>query len=241
MKNKKFIKYSSAIGALLAVSGGAHAVIQPGNIMPGIDGDIILNHNDDYVFIDIDNDNVPDFIAWLGSYSVSYTFSSNSFPTHILERFIEFSATSSFFMENAITYSSSSSFINFFVKNNQQNDVIGPIDNLRYSGFISWFTDPSSVFPFPFFPDFDGVNGDDGYIGVGMTTPDGTNYGWIHVNIGPGCMPVIFDTCVMEHTANMPIAAGNSLPVPILPIASAAGLGIIGLMAALKKRKKVTE
>ncbi|MBN1925997.1 MAG: hypothetical protein JW798_09185 [Prolixibacteraceae bacterium] len=238
----KFTHYAASVGALLAVSGGVHAAIHPGSIMNGPDGDAVLDHHNDAVFIDINNDGLPDFIVEMYSFSGTVTTTTGSITStfHAEDRLVEMMGATSCFIDNSRYYFSSSSYLNIFVRNNPLNNVIGPIDHPNHSGFISWYTDPASIVPFAFQPDFDGTSGDDGYIGVSMITPGGTSYGWIHINIGAESTPVTFDICAMEHTPNKPIVAGNSIPVPLLPIASAAGLGLIGLMAAMKKRKKVT-
>ncbi|MBN1925996.1 MAG: hypothetical protein JW798_09180 [Prolixibacteraceae bacterium] len=228
MKNRKFIRYSSTIGALLAISGGANAIIQPGEILNGVDGDKILDHNFDDLFIDIDNDGTPDFMVGM----IDYSFYISGLSATLIYRGCVITAYSSFYVDNS---SYASNIANKF----SLNQVIGPLNNPYDYGYVSLF---SQLPPSPpvTLPNFDGINGDTGYLGIEKISPSGINYGWIHVNIGPESTPITFDICAMEHTPDKPIVAGNSIPVPLLPIASAAGLGLIGLLAAMKKRKKVT-
>ncbi|MCF8358332.1 MAG: hypothetical protein K9H26_06210 [Prolixibacteraceae bacterium] len=233
-----FFHYAASVGALLAVSGSANAVILPGKFLPiGPYSDAILDHDYDRVFIDLNDDDQPDFLLAFESHT--RTTSTGSTTLFVTERIVDIIAASSCFIDNTLQYIASSS-TNIFARNNQLNDAIGPISYPYDRGIISMYTDPAPSTPIPLTPDFDGTNGDEGYIGVGKTSPEGTYYGWIHITIGPECTPVTFDTCALEYYPNRPIAAGDSTPVPLLPIASAAGLGLIGLMAAMKKRKKVT-
>ncbi|MBN2263257.1 MAG: hypothetical protein JW735_10105, partial [Prolixibacteraceae bacterium] len=69
---------------------------------------------------------------------------------------------------------------------------------------------------------------------------DGIKYGWVQVQISEEGDEVSFINCAMENTPDQPILAGTGSAVPLLPIASAAGLGLIGLFAAMKRRKKLT-
>ncbi|MCF8358334.1 MAG: hypothetical protein K9H26_06220 [Prolixibacteraceae bacterium] len=222
MKNNKFIRYTTTVGALLTVSGGANAVIQPGSIT----GDALLDHVGDEVFIDLDRDGTPDFIGF--AVGVSY----GSIPDWM--EFILYGYASGNFVE---IYSLSTSFSWPMPKINNfnLNDLIGPLSYPYYYGVISHYSAPSPPSP-PTAP-FNPTN-DEGYIGVSMLKPSGTCYGWIQVSIGTEGDAVEFTACALEHRTNDPIVAGNSVPVPLLPIASAAGLGLVGLMAALKKRKK---
>ncbi|MBN1925994.1 MAG: hypothetical protein JW798_09170 [Prolixibacteraceae bacterium] len=222
MGNKKFIRYSSAVGALLAVSGGTHAAITTGRI----DGDAILDHVGDFVYIDLDRDGTPDFVGVAGG--VSY----GSIPDWM--EFVLYGYASG----NLVgIYSLSTSFPwpTPKINNYNLNELIGPLSYTYYFGVISHYSAPSP--PSPPTASFN-PSDDNGYIGVSMIKPQGTCYGWIQISISPSGNAVEFISAALENTPNTPIVAGNSVPVPLLPIASAAGLGLVGLMAALKRRKK---
>lgn len=227
---QKLIKYSSAIGALLAVSG-ANAAIQPGVIMNGQDGDAILDQSIDDVKIDIDGDTNPDFVIYRYGYSgysylsiYNYNGSPSAPPALNAPGF-----TPTNFVEL-----NSESFSSNFVKKFNGGDAIGPLDNPNSWGMISGFSgpgEPSPALNAPF------NNTDNGYIGVSHWNGDAMQYGWIKIDLNNPNEPTVI-ACALENTPNTPIAAGMGTSVPLLPIASATGLGLIGLMAAMKKRKQ---
>lgn len=82
------------------------------------------------------------------------------------------------------------------------------------------------------------------YVGVRFSA-DGTNwhYGWIAIQANPipyssGNFGQVLNYAY-ETTENTPILAGVAgVPVPLLPIASAAGLGLIGLFGAVRARRR---
>ncbi|NLU38276.1 MAG: hypothetical protein GXX78_05230 [Bacteroidales bacterium] len=81
------------------------------------------------------------------------------------------------------------------------------------------------------------------YVGIRFSS-DETNwhYGWIAVQANPlpyssGNFGQVINYAY-ETEVNKPILAGNSVTVPLLPIASAAGLGLVGLFGALRARRK---
>ncbi len=236
MKNK-FTHYAASVGALLAISGGAHAVIQPGTIIKGPDGDAILDHRGDEVLFDLDNDGNPDFIAvaWIDS-SFGPIFSSSYYSYRSF-------ALGSYTYGNLVELNSISS--SFFwsepkLKKFNLNDIIGPFSYGYSYGLITNYSIPvGDPIPTTTPPGTFEYTNDQGYVGIQMFTDSGIKYGWIDVHINSTGNEVGFTGCALEYRPNAPIAAGDSVPVPLLPIASAAGLGLVGLMAALKKRKKV--
>jgi hypothetical protein len=115
------------------------------------------------------------------------------------------------------------------------DDPIGPINSYANNwGYIFSYSGIGKGVPAgPLGANFDG--GDTGFIGVGLDTGSGHHYGWIQIHVGSGGEFVEFMGAAYETSADTPITAGAT--VPLLPIASAAGLGLVGLMAALKRRK----
>ena len=268
MNNKqKLLKYSGAVGALLAVAGTANAYIRPGEILLNydppyappelnFDGDGILNHNQDYVFIDIDRDGKPDFIAMMAM---------NSLSTSSLSPLLDnsYSGYSAFVLMGSYGYSNKYGYVGLnsyyssdssparrsklskpptygFINNYAVGANIGPLAYPNDVGLLTFFSNnepssPSSNIPQPVpFNNF----GDNGYVGVSLENNGGFNYGYIQVDIDVNSQSVEFLSCAIETNSNAPIPAGAAENVPLLPIASAAGLGLIGLMAAMKKRKK---
>jgi hypothetical protein len=243
-KSKKLVRYSTAAAALLAVSGGANAAIVPGTIMTEYDGDTydnILDHFRDFVYIDMNDDGEPDFLAGMSSYSYFGTIYRSALIYGIDGMSIDY--------ENLIALEGSfgprspeplgiPSYP--MVKKYSLNNPIGPLDNPDFVGLISAYSDgggggPQSPPLNPFNP-----SNDEGFIGIQMDNDGEINYGWIHIVIGENSESVEFIACALETAPAQSILAGNSTAVPLLPIASAAGLGLIGLMAAMKKRRKLT-
>ncbi len=236
MKKNKFTKYTSTVGALLAVSGGAHAVIQPGTIIKGPDGDAILDHDGDEVLFDLDNDGNPDFIAvalidssYLSYFgSIYYSYQSFGLVAYTYGNFVELNSFSTYFFLGSPK-----------LKKFNMNDVVGPLSYSFYGGIITKYSIPvGDPIPTTTPPGTFEYTNDQGYVGIQMVTDSGIKYGWIDVHINSTGNEVGFTGCALEYRPNDPIVAGNSVPVPLLPIASAAGLGLVGLMTALKKRKK---
>lgn len=91
---------------------------------------------------------------------------------------------------------------------------------------------------------FDRYPGQTRYIGIRFSSDNiNWHYGWIAVqcNTIPLYNKSSIGTLVSygyETTPNQAILAGNATTVPLLPIASAAGLGLIGLFGFLKSRRK---
>lgn len=247
MKNdkQKFIKYSSAVGALLAVSSSSMADIIPGEIMlnytpPGsqyqlFDGDAILNHDLDFVFIDMNRDGIPDFVALMRSNSFHPSTSSSFSVTTTYNSIDVFLAA--YGSSGMIAFNNT---LSTFINNYATGENIGPIINPGNSGLLTMFTNgfpqtpPSSEIQTSPFSPF----GDEGYVGVSVNYGTGLQYGFIQVDIDVNSQRVEFISAGLEREINTPIAAGAAPNVPLLPIASASALGLIGLMTALKKRKK---
>jgi hypothetical protein len=223
----KLIRYSTAAGALLAVSANAPAAIIPGTFNAGYPGlDRILDHDDDIVYIDINNDGHNDFY---GSFSSGSTF-GESYRSAFIEG-----------IGKGDIVENNSSGSDAYLKKFSLNDPIGPSFENPYSyGYIFEFSsiddlgaNSPAALGAPFDPENDG-----GYVGVSIHTDDGDKFGWIQIAIDENSESVEFIACASESLVNTPIPAGNNATVPLLPIASAAGLGLVGLMAALKRRKK---
>lgn len=83
------------------------------------------------------------------------------------------------------------------------------------------------------------------YAGVRFTSDGGTNwhYAWIGINInntpllGTGSAGQIVGFAY-ETTPNQSILAGSGATVPLAPLASAVGLGLVGLFGFFKSRRK---
>jgi hypothetical protein len=231
-KSKKLVHYSTAAVALLAVSGGASAVVVPGTVMTEIDDftfDNVLDHDNDVVLIDLNNDGEPDFVARM--LSNSFYISASLYYN---EQFVFIQGLSGNFidLDKAFAYYSYP-----FVRKFEFNNWIGPLDNPFYLGVISNYSGgilPEALAP-PTAP-FNNSN-DEGFIGIQMNNNGVINYGWIQVSVAENTESVEFISCALETAPGYSILAGDTKAVPLLPIASAAGLGLIGLMAAMKKRR----
>jgi hypothetical protein len=243
---KKITTYTAAVGALLAVSGAANAGIIPGIILPGDDGDTSLDMSDpdDVVFIDINDDGVIDFYGYVWSQSSG----SALFRSACIAGYETNSAT----YTNYIGIESFNNSINPFdptygwavSKKYLQNDPIGPLALKNEWGMITYYSEGTpGPGPGPLAPPTAPFNlsNDQGYIGVSMVNGSSTNYGWIQIAIDEDGENVDFLAAASESVSNEPILAGSSATVPLLPIATAAGLGLIGLMAAMRKRRKIAQ
>jgi hypothetical protein len=236
---KKLTRYSAAAGALLAVSAGAQANPIIGTILGD---DNFLDHHMDFVILDVNNDGVEDFYGIMVSGTSTDTsyYNSNTYTFTYFVKLALFGGASGTGYVELDNYSTTSYFP--LLKKFSLNQKIGPLTNANSFGLISFYSSgdlpvgpegpqaPALGVPFSF--------EDNGYIGFSFTeTPGYPNYGWVNVAIDDEGN-VEFISCAMDNKPNTPILAGDSTPVPLLPIASAAGLGLIGLMAALKRRKK---
>ena len=239
---RKLTRYSTAAGALLAVSAGAQANPHFG-IMTGSDGNLTLNHDNDRVFIDVNNDGKNDFFGVMFTTTTSTSFYSTSYGWY----YYTFLYKTVFFASNWFSDNGAYDAVELDgpttirAKKFFMNDRIGPLSNEYYYGLISnWsgpagsggpYTTPALGTPFS-------SGGDEGYIGFSTQLSDNEKYyGWANVLLD-GYGNVEFIAAALENRNQVPILAGDSTPVPLLPIASAAGLGLVGLMAALKRRKK---
>lgn len=235
IKNK-YARYTAAVGALLAIAPAANAVPVRGTILPGSDGNTTLSDTLDFVGIDINNDGNPDFVAYMYSDTTFGTI-SNGPPGISQLKLILLGAYPGNFIDQTTSIDpviNSSSFFISGVKKFLPGDQIGPLAHPNSLGLLGIyskgdFPDPVSPPTSPFY-----LN-DEGFVGVSLPSGSGNNYGWIQVLVEPDADIQIID-CAMESLANAPIAAGST--VPILPIASALGLGLVGLAAYLKGKKK---
>lgn len=219
--SKKIYRYYAAVGALLAIAPNVNANQFPGKILNGDDGDKILNHDNDEVYIDIDNDGTPDFVGTMSTYSPlsNLVFKSVYFGSCKNNAMVEL---------NSSTDSSIKKFL--------FNDNIGPLTLPHSYGWLTGYSgSPEGDTPTtPLAESFS--RGDDGYIGVSLPNGSGFNYGWVQVAIS-SVADVEFINCALENTPDTPIPAGAGATVPLLPIASAAGLGLAGLVSAYKRKK----
>jgi hypothetical protein len=227
IKNK-LTRYSTAVGALLAVSATANAKVVMSPITSS--GDNILNHDGDVVYIDINNDGIADFKGGMMS-SVWTTGTSSTFTTSSRSAWVEAINPSQGFL----AVESSSSYPDLTMFNIDQQIGV----SFQYAYNWGYIFDTSAFGPKtppagPLSDSFD--ENETGFIGVGLDVNDGTHYGWIQIHVGSGGESVEFIQAAYQTAPNTPIIAGST--VPLLPIASAAGLGLVGLMAALKRRKK---
>lgn len=247
-KNHKLIKYY-LVTAFLVVSISVNATVHYGKILldyttpapPEIifDGDAFLDHNLDLIFIDMDCDDEPDFAAIMHMNSPSTvspfpdlsssesTILNPAPPNSLMVMMIAFNKPGLIGLDDG------------YINNFAIGDMIGPFgENSDYQGLLTYFsnnnqqsTTTTGPQPIPFNP-----FGDHGFIGVALEDEFGFKYGYIQINIDVNSQSVEFINCALEYTPNKAIAAGKA--VPLLPIASAAGLILIGLIGAIKKRRK---
>lgn len=248
----KLVRYSSAAGALLAVSGGAQAGLIKGTFS-GSDGDNILNHHMDRVNIDMNNDGIDDFMGIMLSsfYSDSYYSNGTWYYTYFSIKISEIgyymhAGSSEYFQ---VDNNSQGPFFLPRIKKYNLQEEIGPLKNPNNYGIISAYShasSPSYYIPAtPTGPSF--FNHEDfGYIGVTMPLSDKLpHYGWIQIEIDSDGSVEFQDAGIDDRSyinqanqeTGVPVYAGGGTAVPLLPIASAAGLGLVGLMAALKRKK----
>jgi hypothetical protein len=236
-KSKKLVRYSTAAAALLAVSGGANAAIVPGTIMTEYDGDTydnILDYHGDAVLLNMNDDDEPDFVAILSSW-LSDT------PFGIYDRRVVYVYGYNNVGASGNSVGNTNSY-RYYVNKFQLNEPIGPLNNPYYFGILADYSEEATPPPFSTLSAPFNNSMDEGFIGIQttLTATGQQHYGWIHVVIGEDLETTEFIACALETAPGQSILAGNSTAVPLLPIASAAGLGLIGLMAAMKKRRKLT-
>jgi hypothetical protein len=224
-KSKKLVRYSTAAAALLAVSGGANAAIVPGTIT-STNGENTLDDTFDEIFVDIDSNGEIDFLGIVVGYSGSFYGSFYQY------KYFLFGSYESGRMVEIDGYAYYPIIKKFFL-----NENIGPLASSSSYGMISEYSEGGFTSPpmAPFNP-----SNDTGYIGVSVDDGGGPKYGWVNIQISEEGDFIEFISAGSESVPNRSILAGSSATVPLLPIASAAGLGLIGLMAAMKKRRKLT-
>jgi hypothetical protein len=231
---KQIGKYATAAGAVLLTGNLANATVHLTTTTINLVGD---NGDDDiYYPIDFDGDGYGE--VSIGVYTSYWSSSSMSASVWLT------SASSAW----VSTYEHVENDGNYF--NNADpaplalNKIIGPTlqsgatwDNEGSDTIVS--TEDSSIDDgsFGYYPN------ETRYLGVRFTD-DGTHwyYGWIGIQIhstplGGGIVGHIIDYAY-EDVANSPIyAGGGASTVPVLPIASALGLGLAGLFGFIRNRR----
>lgn len=229
---KKVGKYSVAAGAALLTGNVANAAVQAAT--SGVPFTIDFNQHG----IDFDGDGLFEVIVNGSSWSSSSTSSSGRWA------FLEPGSDPGADHLDVIQYGA--------YANDPWDPAALPLNHLigpTLSGSSNW----SNSFSATLMLTVDEINDSDGnfdrypnetrYVGIRFSS-DGTNwhYGWIAVQANP--LPYtsgIFGQVInyaYETEVNTPINAGNAETVPLLPIASAAGLGLVGLFGALRARRK---
>jgi hypothetical protein len=234
IKNK-IVRYSTAVGALLAIAPAANAAPVRGTLLPGDDGNTTLTHDEDFVGIDLNNDGFPDFYAVMYS---STDLSPNPFDATLIKGILLFAYTGNYIeMPASSTFSTTTSSSSFFVSGVKKflpGEKIGPLNNPSNIGLLAMYSNGLPQEP-PAKPTAPFGLGDSGFIGVSMSDGVDNNYGWIQVSLEPNVDLQVID-CALERIVAIPISAGAT--VPLLPIASALGIGLVGLAAYAKGRKK---
>jgi hypothetical protein len=225
---KKISQYAAATGAMLALAPVANASVIPGTITGG-DGNTVLNQDEDFVFIDLNNDGVDDFMAYM--YTSTDTSEGDTYSYKAV-LFGYYGSGSSGLVDMEII--SSPPFLHKY-------DISEPIGPLAYPsnfGVLSLYTSEPLVPKSPqnASPDINNtfLSNGTGFVGVSLGESGAEHYGWIQVDVNDG--DANFINCALEQVENTPITAGSA--VPLLPIASALGLGLIGAITALRKRNK---
>jgi hypothetical protein len=131
------------------------------------------------------------------------------------------------------------------------NRIIGPTSELESASStwlsgswdaIAWtYYGEGNIFRgnFAYFPE------ETRYAGIRFTNDGGTNwnYGWIGIQIndlplaGTGTVGSVINYAY-ETIPNSSVLAGGATAVPVLPIASALGLGLAGLYGAIRSRRR---
>jgi hypothetical protein len=223
---KKITQYAAATGAMLAFAPIANAIIIPGKITGG-DGNTVLNQDEDFVFIDLNNDGVDDFMAYM--YTSTDTSEGDTYSYKAV-LFGYYGSGSSGLVDMEII--SSPPILHKY-------DISEPIGPLAYPsnfGVLSIYTSEPLKSPLNDPVDIYNtflINGT-GFVGVSLGESGAEHYGWIQVDMSDG--DANFINCAMESAENTPITAGSA--VPLLPIASALGLGLVGAVTALRKRNR---
>ena len=68
--------------------------------------------------------------------------------------------------------------------------------------------------------------------------PDEFKYGWLEMEVGNSTPYIKIGNGAMETHPDLQVRAGDMSPVPFAPIASALGLGLIGLFGYMRRRKQ---
>jgi hypothetical protein len=223
MKNisKRATRYIAAAGAFIAGGHMAEASVNHGVIT----GDKLLDQNGDFAFIDLDNDSNPDFIMFM--YKYSYSYYSYSF---IYEGVALYASSS-----NAYVGLDSGSW--YWAKNYGNGDIIGSLTRPDHGTAV---IGDNSYWPF-FLSGSDAIQNNPGFgnIGVSIIKGGNTHYGFIQIYTDQVDFTVELFNAFYESTPDEPIVAKSADTVPLLPLASGLGIGIIGLFSLLKRRKQL--
>lgn len=243
---QKIGKYTTAAGAVLLTGNLANAIVYPTvttvDLIGGPDG------NDHYYPIDFDHDGLGE--VSIGA-STSY-WSANSMYGWVWLTYGYDTGVTSYQQRENTNYPTWYDPAPLAL-----NKTIGPTSNFstwwdnQHSDTIVWTNDGSiytwwgsaSGGNFGYYPN------DTRYLGVRFTGDGGAHwyYGWIGImiydtplasNSASGTSLGQITGYAYETDANTAIAAGSSSTVPVLPIASALGMGLVGLFAFMRNRRK---
>lgn len=225
----KTARYLAAAGTFIAGGQVANAAIVRGTI-----GDLEFpNPSVEITFIDLDNDGNPEF----GMLRHKTTYSSSSYT-------FSYSALAIRGGSSAAIGLDSGSYI--WAQNFTNGSMIGPLSRATGSGYSSNMAalmtnrPYSSGYPMPPAGN-NSIKNNPGFgiIGVSFMIGSNTHYGFIQVFTDPANGSYQIFNAYYEDIPDTPIRGTSSNSVPLLPLASGLGFGVIGLMAFLKKRKQL--
>jgi hypothetical protein len=229
---KKIGRYTTAAGAALLTGNLANANVHLTTTTINLNG----NNDGDKVYYKVDFDG-----DGLGEISIGVSTSTFDSKARVwLTYGYDNGVTNYQHVENTSNY-----FSNADPAPLAMNKIIGPTlessaswDGEHSDTIVS--TESSSVDDgsFGYYPN------ETRYLGVRFTGDHGTNwyYGWVGLKIystplNGGTVGQIINYAY-EETPNTAILAGNAHAVPVLPIASAIGLGLAGLFGTIRNRRK---
>ena len=251
--SKNLLKYSAAAGAILATAGISNAEVHYGQISTDGaswgDDPITAEHDGEIqrIYIDLDGDGLSDFyfkhvLTNTGTGTETGTNldldqkeENIGSPQQIGYWQLYGNGSSNPYKIAQSTGNTGTSWYDLIKF--EQHDMISD-QFARFSQ--TWATvmpiyEMTNGVQLDVFPEQGGL----GYAGVYFQGQDGEmHYGWIKMDANKSTGKITVYECAFEKLEDYPIAAGDMKTVPLTPLASLAGMGIIGLAAALKRRRK---
>ncbi|MBN1768572.1 MAG: hypothetical protein JXR50_08660 [Prolixibacteraceae bacterium] len=223
MKNisKRATRYIAAAGAFVAGGHMAEASVNQGVVI----GDKFLDQHLDLAVIDLDDNSSPDFVMYMFKSSYSYYSYSYIYAGVIL------------YGMSSGAYVGLDSGSWYWAKNYGNGDVIGPLTRPNYAAAVMG----NNFYWSSSFAGSDAVQNNPGFgnIGVSIIKGGNTHYGFIQLYTDQVNYTVELFNAFYESTPDEPIVSKSADTVPLLPLASGLGIGIIGLFGLLKKRKQL--